>query len=408
MVLKKLLFFAVILLSFNTSAQILFEKAYYIDDSGQKTNCFIKNMDWKNNPTEFEYRASESDVSKKASMQSVKEFGIYNVSKYIRKAVNIDRSSKNINRLSHEKKATFTEEVLFLKVLVEGKSNLYEYVDGNLRRFFYDKENANIEQLIFKHYINKEKKVGKNNRFRQQLWTDLNCSNTKTSSVKNINYTKNDLVRFFTAYSACLNSESITFEIKKKRDLFNLTIRPRFNHSSLNIKNTASSVRNTDFGSQSNFGIGLEAEFILPFNKNKWAFVIEPTYQKFNTEKTRVLDNAFNETLTTKVAYSSIEIPLSIRHYFFLNGTSKIFINATFILDLSSNSSINFKRADNSILSTLDIETRNNLAFGIGVKLYDKYSLEMRIQTNRELLGNYISWNGTYKTASIIVGYSLF
>jgi len=45
---------------------------------------------------------------------------------------------------------------------------------------------------------------------------------------------------------------------------------------------------------------------------------------------------------------------------------------------------------------------------GIGYKQNDRYSLEIRYQTNREILGNYLSWNSEYKTLSIIFGYSLF
>ncbi len=41
-----------------------------------------------------------------------------------------------------------------------------------------------------------------------------------------------------------------------------------------------------DFGSQVNFRIGIEAEFIRGFNKNKWAIICEPTYQSFTGEAT--------------------------------------------------------------------------------------------------------------------------
>jgi hypothetical protein len=112
--------------------------------------------------------------------------------------------------------------------------------------------------------------------------------------------------------------------------------------------------------------------------------------------------------LIASVDYSSIEVPLSLRHYFFLNNSSKIFINASYIFDLSSKSSIEFNRNDGSNLNSLEIETRNNLAMGIGYKQNDKYSLEVRYQTNREILGNYSFWSSEYKTLSIIFGYSLF
>ena len=50
---KKTLTFIFILTSIITSAQINFEKGYYISNSGEKTECFIKNIDWMNNPVSF-------------------------------------------------------------------------------------------------------------------------------------------------------------------------------------------------------------------------------------------------------------------------------------------------------------------------------------------------------------------
>ena len=405
---KRILFFLITILNLNCYSQISFEKGYYIDDTNQKINCLIKNIDWKNNPTEFEFKLSENGESKKTTIKTIKEFGINNVSKYVRSTVNIDRSSENIYNLSNDKNPIFKKEELFLKVLVEGKATLYQYVDSKLKRYFYSKENSNIEQLIFKKYKSTENKIGTNNRFRQQLFVDLKCPNFKMSKIENIEYKKNSLVRFFTEYSKCHNNELINFESKQKKDFFNLTIRPRINSSSLTIHNSIFNSRDTNFKNKIGLGFGLEAEFILPFNKNKWAIAIEPSYQSFKSEKRTNLNTVSGGVLITNVNYSSIEIPVGLRHYFFLNNNSKIFINASYIFDLSSKSSIEFTRNDGSNINSLEIETRNNLAMGIGYKQNDRYSLEIRYQTNREILGNYLSWSSEYKTLSIIFGYTLF
>jgi hypothetical protein len=47
------------------------------------------------------------------------------------------------------------------------------------------------------------------------------------------------------------------------------------------------------------------------------------------------------------------------------------------------------------------------MAFGLGYKYNDKFSIEVRNQTNREL-GSGFNWVADYKTLSIIFGYSLF
>jgi hypothetical protein len=404
---KQIVFLLTTIVSLNCYSQISFEKGHFIDNNNQKTNCLIKNIDWANNPTEFEYKLSENNEPKKLTIKLVKEFGIDNTSKYIKSIVKLDISKNNINNLSNQKNPIFKEEELFLKVLIEGKSNLYEYVNGNLKRYFYTKEDSIIEQLIFKRYETNELNIAKNNRFRQQLWVNLKCPNFKMSEIQNLNYNKNDLVKIFTEYNECHNSNIKNFERKEKRDLFNLSFRPRLNKSSLSLNNagtdfTISGIENTGFG------FGIEVEFILPVNKNKWAIAIEPTYQSFKSEKSANANNVSGGILITEVDYNSIEIPVSLRHYFFLNNNSKIFVNVSFVFDLSSKSSIEIKRSDNSTFNSLEIKTRNNLAFGIGYKLNDKYGFEMRYQTGRELLSDYIFWNSNYNTLSIILGYSLF
>jgi hypothetical protein len=69
---------------------------------------------------------------------------------------------------------------------------------------------------------------------------------------------------------------------------------------------------------------------------------MEPTYHYFKSETEIPIDKV-------KVNYTSIEIPIGVRHYFFLNENSKVFINGSFIVDISFNSIIEFE--DNPILT---------------------------------------------------------
>jgi hypothetical protein len=402
---KRQLFLLLFITTGISFAQVTFEKGYYIDNENQKTACFIKNIDWKSNPTEFEYKSSKNSKTFKGTLKFVQEFGIYNTSKYIRNNVDIDRSSENINKLSTSRNPIFNQEVLFLKIIVAGSSNLYEYIDGNLERYFYSGKNENIQQLIYKSYKTVDNDIRENNRFRQQLAVHLNCIKLNMSEIKRINYTKNDLADFFITYSKCNQENFIDFQPKQKRDLFNLSIRPRLNRSSLTVKSDAFNTPQTTFKPKNIVGLGLEMEFILPFNKNKWAIVFEPTYQSFKAEKRIDANNVSGGVLITAVDYSSIEIPISLRHYFFLNENSKIFVNTSFIFDLDLKSSINYNRGDGSNLYSLVTKTRNNIGLGIGYKQNDKYSLEIRYHASRE-----ISRNGgsPYQTTSIIFGYSVF
>ncbi|OAB25667.1 hypothetical protein SAMN05444395_10862 [Flavobacterium fryxellicola] len=405
---KKLLLLLIIILSFDASAQISFEKGYFITNAGEKIDCLIKNIDWRNNPMDFEYQLVQNGTLMNENIKSVKEFGIYNNSKYIRSTVRIDKSGNNINNFSDEKNPIFVEEQLFLKVLIEGKSNLYQYEKGNLQRFFYNKDNGNIEQLVFKNFKNYENKTGENNQFRQQLWNDLKCPSFTLNKMTNLKYQKNSLIAYFMEYNKCNNSEFINYENKVKKDLFNLSIRPRLNNSSFFVEDLVSNSPDIDFGNKLGFSFGVEAEFILPFNRNKWALTIEPIYQNFKSEK--AVNGSFfsgREQIAT-ANYNYIEIPISVRHYFFLNNNGKVFINASYIIAISSNSSLEFTSPPNIFSKSVELVTRRNFGFGVGYKFKNKYSLEMRLQTSTNIVADYGYWDSNYKTSSLIFGYTLF
>lgn len=396
------------LISFNSYSQIHFEKGYFIDNEDQKTEALIRNMDWKNNPAGFEYKLSENGNSENATIKSVKEFGIYNSSKYIRHSGNIDRSAVIIDQLSKDRNPLFKEEELFLKVLLEGKADLYSFTDGNIIRYFYSKDDSDIEQLIFKRYLTPDNQIGTNDGYRQQLWNDLKCSNLTIRKVENLDYKKNELVSFFEDYNECHDQDYTNFEEKEKRDLFNLNIKPGLTYSSLSIQNNSTNSRDTKFDSEPGFRFGIEAEFILPFNKNKWSIHVEPTYQNYKSEQSRESNSVSGGILISQIDYQLIEMPVGVRHYLYFNDNSRLFLNLSFVFNYDPDSTIDFFRQNGSMLSSLEIKAPVNYAMGAGYKFKDKYSIEMRYYTSRELLGRYYSWSSDYKSVSVILGYTLF
>lgn len=399
---KHLLLFLLLVLGINGYSQISFEKGYYINDANQRIDCLIKNMDWINTPTQFEYKLSEHGETKIGTMAYTKEFGVGNTLKYIRSSVNIDRSSESVNELSTNRNPIFKEETLFLKLLVEGEANLYQYDDGNLRRFFYNKENTDIEQLVYKSYKTEEQIIHKNNSFKNQLRKDLKCPTIGYEKLKNLEYNKNNLVDFFIEFNKCSSGNYINYMEKQKKTLFALSLRPGLNYSSLSTYNeqTSSNFRNVDFGNELAFRFGVEAELIMPFNKNKWSLIAEPTYQYFKSEAEFATQT---ENQKAKADYKSIEVPVGVRHYFFLNENAKLFVNASYTLDFSTNSVIEFESGPD-----FEIKTKSNLAFGLGYKHYNKYSIEIRYLTSRDILGDYVYRFSEYKTFSVIFGYSIF
>lgn len=164
---KQLLTFFVFLLTNSLFAQTDFEKGSFTNNEGETVECFIKNTDWKDNPTEFKYKLSEGGEILNGTIETIKVFEVYKKWKYVRASVNIDRSSSNLNNLSESKNPIFKEEQLFLKVMVTGNAMLYKYEDSNLQRFFFSTINNEIEQLVYKEYLAEAGRIGENNHYKQ-------------------------------------------------------------------------------------------------------------------------------------------------------------------------------------------------------------------------------------------------
>tara|TARA_R110002049_G_scaffold248552_1_gene423035 strand:+ start:182 stop:844 length:663 start_codon:yes stop_codon:yes gene_type:complete len=210
----KKIYLLFLFIGINCFSQINFDKGYFIENSGTKIECLIRNIDWLNNPIEFEYKESENSEQKTITIKDVQEFGIYDNSKYIKANLNIDLSSNNLDDLSDNKEIIFEEKELFLKVLIEGEASLYEYVDGKIVKFFFKNNNTEIEQLIFKKYKSSQNQIGSNEEYKKQLWLNLKCDDITLKTFKYVDYKENDLVDFFVKYNTCINVDYINYKKK--------------------------------------------------------------------------------------------------------------------------------------------------------------------------------------------------
>ncbi|MCZ4318348.1 hypothetical protein O4H26_05035 [Aequorivita viscosa] len=398
------IFFAAILFStISAFSQTHFEPGYIIETNGTKVACLIKNEDWKGSPTTFVYKLSENGETKIGSLDNVIEFGSEQSFKYIKATVEIDQSTDVVNNLKFDRNPDLKEETIFLKTLVEGKASLYFTLNSDTPRYFYSKDNGTIEQLIYKRYLVTRLKMGTNDRFKQQLATNLNCSDLTEKSFENLEYKTNSLINIITKYNSCHNSESVVFKKNKREAKFNLSIRPGVTFSSFSMQRRGDAQVN--FDSNTGIRIGVEAEYIFPFNNGKWSVFVEPTYRSYKTEKEILYVDmiTFQKYTTVSVNYTSIELPLGGRHYMYLKNDAAFFIDAAVIMDLTTlGSEINSSNEDSY---DLNVMADAALALGVGFRYQNKYSVSARYHTSRLLL-NYENINSGYKSFAVIVGYN--
>jgi hypothetical protein len=388
-------FFAWILFFFAiqlVNAQIAFEKGYFINNQGTKTSCWIKNLDWNDNPTRIQYKLSENASVQTIDIENMQEFSIENISKYVRFTVDMDRSSNRLTELSSKRSPEFQKETLFLRVLVGGSATLYGYSENSLLRFFLSKNDQEPVQLVFKKFsISDSNLLRENNQFRNQLWDALKCKSLSKSTFEQLEYKLSEISQVVEEYNSCGNKTSKNYTKKSNQGKFHMSLRAGIGLSSFKVQNSLFTTRNIDFSGTS-YRVGVEFEYVFPFAKNKWAIILEPTYRAFSssTELTG---------FTPEINYRSVEMQSGIRHYLFLPDGSKLFINAIFAFDFASESSeIRYRDFE-----SYELNGEYNLALGVGYKFKDKFSAELRHQFNRNLI-----WSSKYISTSVVLGYTLF
>ncbi len=393
--------------AFIINGQTNFEEGYYIDNNHQKVSGFIKNYDWKSNPSEIEFKKTLEASATKLKISKVSKFSIKNQLVFIRATVDIDNSNNYLYNMSESRLPEFEEKTVFLKLIIDGEADLLRYESNKLLKFFYRTKNEKYQPLVFKNYKKPNNSIAENNQFRIQLQKDLRCSYMNSAKFKSVRYVQKELVKLFNTYNTCVGTKSISYVKKNDRQALNYSIRPRLNMNNLSISNSVVPSLGTDFGGFIGYGLGVEIEYILPFNNNKWAVIFEPTFNTSSTNTTRDIQNSAGNSLTSEYTNSTLGLGIGARHYFFLNNDSKIFTNFSFLIDLSVNSEISSIRTNNTVANTIEPSETTTIGLGLGYSFKNKLSVEMRYVPSKDLFNNFAAWNSNYNSLGLILGYNL-
>ncbi|WP_159800239.1 hypothetical protein [Flavobacterium sp. MK4S-17] len=398
---KKLLLL-LLFTSFTAISQITYQPGYFIDNSGNKTECLIKNTGWKNTPTEFSYKLNENDEPKINTIKTVKEFSVES-HKFLRFNVDIDRPSSNVTVMSSPE-PEWKKETLFLKVLVEGSLNLYQYEDGKLMRYFFSKsDHSKPEQLVYRKYkikgetvYNSNGSIKKdNNAFQEQLYNNMKDKISNIERFIKISYKKDDLVKIFVEYNT--NDDLFKdFTATQNKGSLHLKITPGINFATFKVSNELALFKSLEFSDKTIFRLGAELEYVLPYNRNKWSLFIDPNFQQYkNKGNVGPYDLEMN--------YTFIQLPIGARHYMYLNDQSKLFLDIAFAMSFA----INDSKLSYYDSVTIDLRQTSTFVIGAGYN-YKRYSAEVRYAFNDNPLENEIGWEANLSSVGIILGYRIF
>jgi hypothetical protein len=378
------------LLSLQAYAQIDFEKGYFINEDGSRTEAYIKNKEWLGNPTEFTYTDQPGGEAKIAKVETIREFAVGN-SKFIRSTVKIDNSVNQPGKLSSTAAPEFVTETVLLKVLIEGSADLFYYRRKGEDRFFFRTGDGPINQLVYKKFLGPNNMGAYNNTFQDQLKYNVNCTKQSDQMFKRLRYDETSMKKHFIAHNVCSGDVQQTSAKDVRKRIIHLKVTPGVDFANAHAVYPNNQLY-AEYNSKPGFRLGVDMEIVLPFNRNKWAAMIEPTFQSYKSES-----KAKNKQ---KIEYTSVEIPLGVRHYFFLNKSTTIFLDAGAVFDVP------FKYET----TTFDAKIPSvSVMAGVGVS-FRKFSIEARHYFERSVIaeGTFSDYLAEYEKSSLILGYRIF
>lgn len=404
---KRILPLVVLFCCLISQAQVQFENGYYVDNAGIKHNVLIQNPDSKNNPTFIRFKNNPDSEVRTAGISEIKEFQVSN-NYFIRADVDIDRTKDDLRSLKYKPDPTFLRETLFLKILLDGKADLFIYTDASIKRYFYRIAQSNLEQLVYLSYRKEPNSVAVNKKYQQQLYRDLNCEEIKIDRYRSLEYKTSSLVSFFKDYNNCKNAEYQTF-LSSGKGKINLRIKLGAGLSNLSVEKN---MTNQAFEFKNNVEprLGIELEYVLPINRNKWGVFAEATYRRSSYEE--AFENSYSGIFTFD--YNSLELYSGLKHYLYPMENSKFFIGGGILFDHILNSEARILETSRAMDPELqELDSKLGGAIGIGYETANKFSAEIRY-TGRKIYGvNFmpthfdLTVDAQYSSLSLIFGYKI-
>lgn len=422
-----------LLLNFSVYSQAVFEPGYFINNEGVRIDCLIKQTDKAENLNQIEYRLSENAETKVASIKEVKEFEMLNTSsKYQRHTVKLDKFSNAINELTTEMNPTFTEEEVFLKVLVDGQASLYSFAgQKGVEIYFYSVNGSDIEQLVFRKYMTDEQLVKFNIQYKYQLLNGLKCEAITMDDFEKLKYVSKSLSKLIVKYNECVQSPYVSYGTKTKKGTVYLAVKLGANKSNLNLhqylalgSNSSNPTGNSYLSQRTSYQdispqFGLELAYKLPFNQNKWTIFLEPTLQlhsgEYNVQRLPASEG------TVILSMTRATFPFGLKYNLYLGKDVNMFFSGAMALRYIFDSSFEFENLKVTRYSAPNHGPPLAIVPGAGIR-YKQLSFELTYQfggakSNFKAYYRYMNhtsvrndnWNANFRyPLSITAGYRLY
>jgi hypothetical protein len=380
------------LLSPEFDSRTAYQPGYVIDNDGVRSEVFIYDGDWKNNPTRFRYRTSAYGDSRVGGVDDIQEFGYDNQTlRYRRYRVDMDHPETG--------PSDQPENVVFLEWLVDGDTDLFSYEGEGDRRYFY-RHGEDAPQPLTDRKSWKQDEMAARETLSERIRQDVNCMSDQRA-IEALEFTTEALVRYFEAHNSCVGAQTMT-TIRKNRRKVHFAIGPRVGYGGYHgdFINQGGDIK---FRPIQALRYGLEVEAGLPFAQRHLAVFAEVGYISLSS-KARL-----PEEESVYMDYEAIYVPVGVRYLLPLAGN----ITAQAMLGVEgkfpSNSIVERYTGDADLqnVSTYEV-SRTFAAFGgIGLTFADRVVFDIRYAPNQDYLSDVPNATTEIDALTISIGYQV-
>jgi hypothetical protein len=390
-----LLFFTVLLGIFTSTAQQVFDKGYYIKNSGERIEGYLLTAGFNKvnaKSATLEFRAQPGGPSIEIDAADILEAGIAEDMKIRKFTVMLD-DTNYYNLDNTNKYPLYETSTVFLSVLAEGEATLYAYETAKGPKFFYTLKSGKSvpEQLMYKKYTD-QNSIRENTAFRQQLFNELQCPGDSFSKFEAVKYERSELLPLIISYNNCHGGNVQVFKNEKKQKTkFNFSVYAGVNDAAVSLENIDPAV---DSKNSIGLTVGIEEEMML--SGDNWS-----AFAKIEMERVKAsYDNKEDLSEFTddyrvhsyEVDLTSFNFQLGSRYYLLAGPKHKIFLDAAAGLDLPGGDVTH----DSYIVSGGSIYEDNRkgyrtyanvyLGFGAGYVFSEKFGVAFHFDTAKKLV----------------------
>lgn len=379
---KQILTIFIVFITITSYAQYNFEEGYYIKPNGDRVTGLIKLQDRNTNPTEITFKKSTMGPQEIIKSNNMLGFGIGNSLQYDKFSVKISKASDDIDYMDRVKEFDLIQETALLKLLVDGKVQLYEYSSEGFTQYFI-REGNQVTTLLYKRYLLRDG-IATNNQYKQQLSTMLICDSGELPDPVNLKYTASSLKKFVRSYNECNGTINNAFVIKERENNLVIKILGGVQNSSLEVNGNEN--RSFDFGNQTSFVPGIEIELrFASKNDNMWSVFFDArrhTFEASTMTPFMVFPSEMTFFRENRAEYKAVDFGLGARYYLSLGESSNIYFGVNASVDLIGTREITLENFQDTRIE--GNAPTGIFAVGVGYN-WKNLSAEVRMHTNRDI-----------------------